>query len=260
MAKRSSWIDQADNCDATDVRESQREGRRLAPTRTASRRESRRLWRQRRRGDDDHGGQFGGGDRATRREHRVGRCRYEPRRRRQRSVGLEARESIGDVLAGDGPSTKCYIAGRQESRSCREVGRRGRCPIARRRRRNGCCANWIALGRHAEVVVLDVGSGLNHVVQRFWQAADSSAVDYDAREHRDHGRLRGDQGVCTSPTASRSARFVNRADPTPRATVHLRDWPVRANAFWASRSNSRVKSPRDRIVAESASARRAVCD
>jgi len=28
------------------------------------------------------------------------------------------------------------------------------------------------LGRHADLVVLDVGSGLNHVVRRFWQVAD----------------------------------------------------------------------------------------
>jgi flagellar biosynthesis protein FlhG len=28
------------------------------------------------------------------------------------------------------------------------------------------------LGRHADLEVLDVGSGLNHVVRRFWQVAD----------------------------------------------------------------------------------------
>jgi flagellar biosynthesis protein FlhG len=32
------------------------------------------------------------------------------------------------------------------------------------------------LGRHADQVVLDVGSGLNHVVRRFWQVADRALL------------------------------------------------------------------------------------
>ena len=135
--------------------------------------EDRGRGRQRRRRDDDAWrSNLAVAHRSARRAHRAGRCRYEPRRRGAALCGSRRRECIGRRAGGQRERfTKCCIAGRRESRCCRAVGRRGRCPIARRAARSDC---WELdrLGRHADVVVLDAGSGLNHVVRRFWQAAD----------------------------------------------------------------------------------------
>jgi flagellar biosynthesis protein FlhG len=86
--------------------------------------------------------------------------------------GLEVHENIGDVLAGSrtihevlhrGPAGLQVLPGSWSPRCVPDCS-----PPAQER----LLREIDRLGRHAEMVVLDAGSGLNHVVKRFWQAAD----------------------------------------------------------------------------------------
>jgi flagellar biosynthesis protein FlhG len=86
---------------------------------------------------------------------------------------LEARDTIADVLSARrtvhevltrGPAGIQIVAGAWSSTSVPDCS-----PAAQDR----LLAELDRLGRHADLVVLDVGSGLNHVIRRFWQAADS---------------------------------------------------------------------------------------
>jgi flagellar biosynthesis protein FlhG len=86
---------------------------------------------------------------------------------------LEARDTIADVLAARrtvhevltrGPAGIQIVAGAWSATSVPDCS-----PAAQDR----LLAELDRLGRHADLVLLDVGSGLNHVVRRFWQAADA---------------------------------------------------------------------------------------
>jgi flagellar biosynthesis protein FlhG len=86
---------------------------------------------------------------------------------------LETRDTIADVLAARrtvhevltrGPGGIQIVAGVWSATSVPDCS-----PAAQ----NRLLAELDRLGRHADLVVLDVGSGLNHVVRRFWQAADA---------------------------------------------------------------------------------------
>ncbi len=86
--------------------------------------------------------------------------------------GVESRDTIADVLSGrrsvhevlhPGPAGMQFVPGIWSPGSIPDCS-----PPAQQR----LLREIDRLGRHADVVVLDAGSGLNHVVQRFWQAAD----------------------------------------------------------------------------------------
>jgi flagellar biosynthesis protein FlhG len=85
---------------------------------------------------------------------------------------LESRDTISDVLSSRrtvhevltrGPAGIQIVAGAWSATAVPDCS-----PAAQDR----LLAELDRLGRHADLVVLDVGSGLNHVVRRFWQAAD----------------------------------------------------------------------------------------
>lgn len=85
---------------------------------------------------------------------------------------LDARHTVADVLSGRrtvhevlhrGPVGIQVLPGRWSATGVPDCS-----PAAQDR----LLAELDRLGRHADLVVLDVGSGLNHVVRRFWQAAD----------------------------------------------------------------------------------------
>jgi len=86
---------------------------------------------------------------------------------------LETRDTLADVLSARrtvhevltrGPAGIQIVAGDWSSTSVPDCS-----PAAQDR----LLAELDRLGRHADLVVLDAGSGLNHVVRRFWQAADA---------------------------------------------------------------------------------------
>jgi flagellar biosynthesis protein FlhG len=85
---------------------------------------------------------------------------------------LETRDTIADVLSARrtvhevltrGPAGIQIVTGAWSATSVPDCS-----PAAQDR----LLAEVDRLGRHADLVVLDVGSGLNQVVRRFWQAAD----------------------------------------------------------------------------------------
>jgi flagellar biosynthesis protein FlhG len=86
---------------------------------------------------------------------------------------LEARYTIADVLCARrtvhevltrGPAGIQIVAGAWSATCVPDCS-----PAAQDR----LLAELDRLGRHADLVVVDVGGGLNHVVRRYWQAADS---------------------------------------------------------------------------------------
>ncbi len=86
--------------------------------------------------------------------------------------GIDASHSIADVLAGrrtvhevlrPGPDGIQIVPGVWSPTAVPDCS-----PSAQER----LLRELAQLGRHAEWIVIDAGSGLNHVVRRFWQAAD----------------------------------------------------------------------------------------
>src|SRR5207302_810817 len=90
--------------------------------------------------------------------------------------GIESRDTIADVLSGrrsvhevlqPGPAGIQFVPG---------IWSPGSIPDCSGPAQQRLLRELDQLSRHADVVVLDAGSGLNHVVQRFWQAADEVLV------------------------------------------------------------------------------------
>jgi flagellar biosynthesis protein FlhG len=89
---------------------------------------------------------------------------------------IESRDTIADVLSGrrsvhevlqPGPAGIQVVPGIWSPGSILDCS-----PAAQQR----LLREIDQLARHAEVVVLDAGSGLNHIVQKFWRAADEVLV------------------------------------------------------------------------------------
>ena len=89
-----------------------------------------------------------------------------------RLCGLESAETIADVLSGrrtmhevlrPGPGGIQVVPGVWSPTAMPDCSPSGQQRLLRQ---------LDQLGRHADWVVLDAGSGLNHVVRRFWEAAD----------------------------------------------------------------------------------------
>ncbi len=169
--------------------------------------------------------------------------------------GLEARECIGDVLAGNrtihevlhrGPAGIQVLPGSWSPRSVPDCSSPAQARLLRELDR---------LGRHAEVLVLDAGSGLNHVVKRFWKAADAVLLITTPENAAIMDSYAAIKVFAKPPNASRVHVFVNCADEATGDAVFVR--LARAcQHFLGIEIEHAGQMPRDRIVAESASARR----
>jgi flagellar biosynthesis protein FlhG len=90
--------------------------------------------------------------------------------------GIESRDTIGDVLSGRRSVHEVLQPGPAGIQVVPGIWSPGTMPDCSPAAQQRLLRELDHLGRHAEVVVLDAGSGLNHVVQRFWQAADELFV------------------------------------------------------------------------------------
>ena len=86
--------------------------------------------------------------------------------------GIESRDTIADVLSGRRSVHEVLQPGPAGIQVVPGVWSPGAIPDCSPAAQQRLLREIDQLGRHADVVVLDVGSGLNHIVQRFWQAAD----------------------------------------------------------------------------------------
>jgi flagellar biosynthesis protein FlhG len=169
--------------------------------------------------------------------------------------GLEARECIGDVLAGNrtihevlhrGPAGIQVLPGSWSPRSVPDCSSPAQERLLRELDR---------LGRHAEVVVLDAGSGLNHVVKRYWKAADAVLLITTPENTAIMDSYAAIKVFAKSPAASSVHVFVNCADEATGQGVFERLQRA-CQHFLGIEIEHAGQMPRDRIVAESAVARR----
>ena len=122
--------------------------------------DGRRRRRQGRRGRDDGGGQPGRGAGATRAARRAGRCRSRHGRRRP-AAGVDVERGIAGRRAGRHVRrrTKCCDAGRRAFRCWPGAGRPSDAPTVRRGAASDCSTSCSRSTAHADVVVVDAGSG-----------------------------------------------------------------------------------------------------
>jgi flagellar biosynthesis protein FlhG len=90
--------------------------------------------------------------------------------------GIESRDTIGDVLSGRRSVHEVLQPGPAGIQIVPGIWSPGTIPDCSPAAQQRLLRELDHLGRHAEVIVLDAGSGLNHIVQRFWQAADELLV------------------------------------------------------------------------------------
>jgi flagellar biosynthesis protein FlhG len=135
---------------------------------------------------------------------------------------LETRDTIEDVLSARRTVHEVLHrgpAGIQVLPGAWSVGKVPDCSPAAQER---LLRELDRLGRHAEIVVLDVGSGLNHVVRRFWHAADSILL----LATPDNIAIMDAYAAIKVFTADRPAApistLINRADPDAAAQAHAR--------------------------------------
>jgi flagellar biosynthesis protein FlhG len=86
---------------------------------------------------------------------------------------LEPRNTIADVLAARRTVHEALHRGPAGIQILPGVWSATMVPDCSPAAQNRLLRELDCLGRHADFVVLDVGSGLNHVLRRFWHAADS---------------------------------------------------------------------------------------
>src|SRR6266404_6707380 len=90
--------------------------------------------------------------------------------------GIESRDTIADVLSGRRSVHEVLQPGPGGIQVVPGIWSPGSIPDCSPAAQQRLLRELDHLGRHAEVIVLDAGSGLNHIVQRFWQAADELLV------------------------------------------------------------------------------------
>ena len=86
--------------------------------------------------------------------------------------GVEARHSIADVFSGRRTVHEVLQGGPNGIQVVPGVWSPSAVPDCSPNAQERLLRELDQLGRHAEWIVIDAGSGLNHVVRRFWQAAD----------------------------------------------------------------------------------------
>ncbi len=169
--------------------------------------------------------------------------------------GLEVRECICDVLAGNrtihevlhrGPAGIQVLPGSWSPRSVPDCS-----PPAQER----LLRELDRLGRHAEVVVLDAGSGLNHVVKRYWKAADAVLLITTPESTAIMDTYAAIKVFASCLSASRVHVLVNRADKATCESVFERLQRA-CQHFLGIEIEHSGQLPSDRIVSESAVVRR----
>jgi flagellar biosynthesis protein FlhG len=85
---------------------------------------------------------------------------------------LETRDNIADVLSSRRTVHEVLVRGPAGIQVLAGAWSATRVPDCSPAAQGRLLAELDRLGRHADLVVIDVGAGLNHVVRRFWQAAD----------------------------------------------------------------------------------------
>ncbi len=90
--------------------------------------------------------------------------------------GVESRDTIADVLSGRRSVHEVLQPGPAGIQVVPGIWSPGSIPDCSPAAQQRLIREMDHLGRHAEVIVLDAGSGLNHIVKRFWQAADEVLV------------------------------------------------------------------------------------
>jgi flagellar biosynthesis protein FlhG len=146
---------------------------------------------------------------------------------------LDVRETITDVLSARrtvhevlhrGPAGIQVLAGMWPGTGVPDCS-----PAAQQR----LLAELNRLGRHADLIVLDVGSGLDHVVRRFWQAADCillvatpdrvAIMDaYASIKVLDPEPASETLLAASSNTGAAVQTIINRADAEAARAVHAR--------------------------------------
>ncbi|HEV2969059.1 MAG TPA: P-loop NTPase [Pirellulales bacterium] len=90
--------------------------------------------------------------------------------------GIESRDTIADVLSGRRSVHEVLQPGPAGIQVVPGIWSPGSIPDCSPAAQQRLLREIDQLARHAEVVVLDAGSGLNHIVQKFWRAADEVLV------------------------------------------------------------------------------------
>jgi flagellar biosynthesis protein FlhG len=168
--------------------------------------------------------------------------------------GLDVHENIGEVLAGNrtvhevlhrGPAGLQVLPGSWSPRAVPDCS-----PPAQER----LLREIDRLGRHADMVVLDAGSGLNHVVKRFWQAADIVLLVTTPETTAVMDSYAAIKVFTASRRRSQVQVFVNCADKAAGESVFARIERACAH-FLGIEVEIAGYLPQDRVVAESACAR-----
>jgi flagellar biosynthesis protein FlhG len=168
--------------------------------------------------------------------------------------GLDVHENIGEVLAGNrtvhevlhrGPAGLQVLPGSWSPRAVPDCS-----PPAQER----LLREIDRLGRHADMVVLDAGSGLNQVVKRFWQAADIVLLVTTPENTAVMDSYATIKVFTASPKRSQVQVFVNCADKVAGEGVFARIERACAH-FLSIEIESAGYLRQDRVVAESACAR-----
>jgi flagellar biosynthesis protein FlhG len=86
--------------------------------------------------------------------------------------GIESRDTIADVLSGRRTVHEVLQPGPGGIQVVPGIWSPGSIPDCSPSAQQRLLHELDQLSRHADIIVLDVGSGSNHVVRRFWQAAE----------------------------------------------------------------------------------------
>ena len=90
--------------------------------------------------------------------------------------GIESRDTIADVFSGRRSVHEVLQPGPAGIQVAPGIWSPGAVPDCSAAAQDRLLHELGQLGRHADWIVLDAGSGLNHVVRRFWQAADRTLL------------------------------------------------------------------------------------
>jgi flagellar biosynthesis protein FlhG len=135
---------------------------------------------------------------------------------------LETRDTLADVLSGrrtvhevlhPGPAGVQVLVGAWSGRNVPDCSPRAQERLIR---------ELDCLGRHADVVVLDVGSGLNQVVRRFWHSADCVLLVTTSDKIAIMDAYAAIKMLCADRGELHVHTLVNRADGSTAADVHAR--------------------------------------
>jgi flagellar biosynthesis protein FlhG len=137
--------------------------------------------------------------------------------------GIESRDTIADVLSGRRSVHEVLQPGPAGIQVVPGIWSPGSIPDCSPAAQQRLLREIDQLGRHAEVVVLDAGSGLNHIIQRFWRAADEVLVVTTAEAVSIMDAYAAVKLFLADQSAVRVATVVNQSpQPDVAVGVHAR--------------------------------------